>query len=161
MNPSTILTLCWYERQQRSFKQKYFKWSQWQPPFHWAWGYRNVMGSPALVVSSSYRPLRSPKHTRKQTTCQPVLSASQIPGNSLLLCWRKGLKRAILEGPTPVPVPSGQPPHHQLHPWPTPTATGPAPPWTSCSLEMHSKKRSFSKGMNSAFPLSFTVINHV
>lgn len=143
MNPSTTLTLCWYEGQQRLFKQKYLKWSHWPSPFHWAWGSHNVMGSPSVVMSSSHRPLRSPKHARNQPTCQPVLSAPQIPGNSLL-CWRKGLKRAILEV-TPAPVPSWQPPHHQLHPRPTPTTAGPDPPCISFSLEMHSKKGVFPR----------------
>ena len=142
-------------------KQKYLKWSHQQPPFPRAWGSHNIPRCPTLGVSSSHRLLTSSKCARNQPTCQPVISASQIPGNSLLPCWRRGLKRAIPGGPTPAHVPSWQPPHHQLHPCPTPTTASPVLSLRVPQSRNALQKGSFSKGTNSGFTLFFTVINHV
>lgn len=145
MNPRTILTLCWYESQQRLVTAKVFKVVTSASSLPLGIRLSQCDGKSNSWSFIQPQTLEKPKTCQESTMCQPVISALQIPGNLLFPCWRKGLKRAIPGGPTAAHAPNGSPsitscilvPFPQQQAWPSPCV--------SRSLEMHSKKTVFPR----------------
>lgn len=104
-------------------KQKYLKRSHQQPPLPRAQG-SDVPGCPTLgchPATDSWQPQNVPGIIQRASQCSVLPKSLEI---RFFLAGGKDSRERPRGGPTPAHAPRWQPPHHRLHPCPTPATAG-------------------------------------